>query len=940
MAKIYRQKQVFDRKTFSTRLSALKEQYGPSDIRPALVDLFKEYYQQGFDEVRRRCETGANGKPLAMAQTFLTDEIILQLYTVTTSYIYTEKNRTSGERLSLVAIGGYGRMDMVPYSDVDLLFLLPYKQTPWGERVVEYILYMLWDIGFKVGHAVRTVNESIRLAREDLTIRTSLLESRHICADEELYEEFLTRYDKEVISGHEPEFVEEKLNERDTRHVKLGQARYVVEPNIKEGKGGLRDLQTLYWISKFIYGVHSVGEVVEKGIFSAGDYRQFQKAYNFLTTVRFHLHYVSERAEERISFGVQKILAERLGYADRAGLSGVERFMKHYFLTAKTVGDLTRIYCAYLEDKHKRKPRLRMPRFGLHKRKVGVFPVEGSRISLTTSKDLKDDPVNMIRIFHIAQQQDLDIHPRAMRRIRQNLTLVDRKLQKNVEANRLFMEILTFKDGPGFALRLMNEAGILGKFIPDFGRVVAQMQFDMYHVYTVDEHTIRAIELLSEVERGLLAEDHPLANDIVHKVLSREVLYVAVMLHDIAKGRKGDHSVLGEEVAKKLCPRMGLNAAQTETVAWLVRHHLDMTHVAFKRDLNDPKTISDFAQIIQSPERLRLLLVLTVVDIRAVGPKIWNGWKGQLLRELYYQAEEYLFGGHIETGNKYRIEAAKKDLQEELQDWTDEEFSAYSDRFYDSYWLALNLENQARNARLIALSDRIGEKLTINIHVDEFQSISELTIYAQDHPGLFARMTGAITISGASIQDAKIFTTKDGMALDTFWIQEPDGGIFKDKHKLARLKSTIERTLAGEILPRKELEALRNRPRAIDAFTVEPRVLIDNMASNRYTVVELNGLDRPGFLHMLSQALVDLKLSIGSAHVATFGERAVTVFFICDLFGHKVHNEAKLQKIREKLMEALLAGTKKTAGKKKTVKKTVVKKSTVKKVRKPRESVK
>lgn len=925
MIKVKKYKQIFNSNKFIEKLEHLQENTSPSDVRPAMLDLFKSFYQKGFDEIKQRCEDGEKGEQLVFAQSFLTDEIIIQLYRVTTEFILPVQNHTLSERLSLVAIGGYGRVDMAPYSDVDLLFLLPYKQTPWGEQVVEYMLYMLWDIGLKVGHAVRTVTECIRLSKQDLTIRTSLLESRYICADVELYEDFIERFDSEVISGTGPEFVEEKLAERDARHVKLGEARYVVEPNIKEGKGGLRDLQTLYWISKYIYGVYSVAEVVEKGVFSRSDYRQFQKAYNFLTTVRYHLHYVSDRAEERISFGVQKILAERLGYVSRAGLSDVERFMKHFFLTAKTVGDLTRIYCAYLEDKHKRKPRIRMPNFGLRNRKIGIFPIEGSRISLTTSKDLKDDPVNIIRIFHVAQEHNLDIHPRALRRIRQNLRLINSDMRNDPLANSLFMEILTYEQGPGFILRLMNEAGVLGKFIPDFGRVVAQMQYDMYHVYTVDEHTIRAIELLSELERGLLAEEHPLSNNIIHKVLSREVLYVAVLLHDIAKGRKGDHSVLGEKVAQKLCPRLDLTAAQTETVSWLVRHHLLMTHVSFKRDLNDPKTISDFSKIIQSPERLRLLLILTVVDIRAVGPKIWNGWKGQLLRELYYQAEEYLLGGQVEGSNKYRIKAVQKSLREALTEWTDEEFDSYCKRFYEPYWLALNTENQVRNARMITEADKVDEKLTINIHVDEFQSISELTIYAQDHPGLFARMTGAIAVSGASIQDAKVFTTKDGMALDSFWIQELDGGLFKDTHKLERLRKTIESTLAGELLPRKELAALRERPAKADVFTVEPRVLIDNKASNRYTVIELNGLDRPGFLYMLSQALVDLKLSIGSAHIATFGERAVTVFFICDLFGHKVHNENKLKQIRKKLMEALAAGNKLSPEKKKLEKKKTAK---------------
>jgi len=902
--KLY-EREIFDRDRFSRKISELAENFSGDKLRTPLLELFKQTYQAGCREIERRCEGGESGLTLVSAQSYLTDEIIIHLYDVVINHMYPQRVRTKSEQLCLVAIGGYGRADMAPFSDIDLLFLLPYKQTAWGEQVVEYMLYMMWDMGLKVGHAVRSAGECIRLSKNDLTIKTSLLEARFICAEKSLFDEFLERYDQEVIKGHEPEFVEEKLAERDARHIKLGQARYVVEPNIKEGKGGLRDLQTLYWISKFIYNVHSVAEVVEKGVFSKADYRQFRKAQKFLTTVRCHLHYVSGRAEERITFDVQKTLAQRLGYSDRAGSSGVERFMKHYFLNAKMVGDLTRIYCAYLEDAHKRKPRFRIPRFGLKNRRVEDFPVEGSRISLDHVKQLKENPVNMLRIFQVAQKHSLDIHPKALRLIRQNLALITRSVKKDPEANKIFLEILTFEDGPGFALRHMNEAGVFGRFVPDFGRVVAQMQYDMYHVYTVDEHTIRAIELLSEVERGILAEDHPLANDIIHKVLSRRVLYVAVLLHDIAKGRKGDHSVLGAEVAEKLCPRLGLSADETETVAWLVRHHLLMTMYAFKRDLNDPQTVRDFSKAVQSPERLRLLLVLTVVDIRAVGPKIWNGWKGQLLRDLYFRAEDFLLGGQVDMENSGRIDKVKSELRNALQDWDDAQFKKYSERFYDTYWLAFQQENLVRNAQMINAIEQEEQKLNINIHIDEFQNISEVTIYAQDHPGLFARVTGAIAVSGASIQDARIFTTRDGMVLDTFWIQDMDGGLFRDKHKIERLKKTIEETLAGEILPKEELAKLRSRRHRTDVFTVEPRVLVDNKGSRRFTIIEVNGLDRPGFLYDLSQAFVDLKLSISSAHISTYGERAVPVFFVRDLFGHKVENDRKIAQIKDKLMQVL-----------------------------------
>jgi len=906
MVRIKKHREIFNRKNQADKLEVLKEKYRPDEMRVPLLKLMKQAYDKGFKNIKERADDGETGVNLANAQSFLTDEIVHMLYNIVTGYVYHVPNPTKSERLCLTAFGGYGRQEMAPYSDLDLLFILPYKQTAWSEHVVEYMLYILWDMGLDVGHAVRTVDECIRLCKTDLTIKTSLLEMRYIWGERLLFEELIAKYDKKIIKGHAPEFTEEKLQERDDRHKRLGDSRYVVEPNLKEGKGGLRDIHTLFWIAKFIYKVHKVSEIVEKGVFSDEEYYEFQKAEDFLWVVRFHLHYFAGRPQERITFDVQKALSEKLNYADRPNMSGVERFMKHFFLTAKNIGDLTRIFCAYLEEKHKRKPRLRLANFSFRSKSVDGFPIDGSRLSVKSAKELVKDPVKMIEIFHVAQKYGLDIHPRALRMIRQNLKLIKGHTRNNVRANEIFLDILTFKEGPGFALRLMNEVGVLGRFIPDFGRVVAQMQYDMYHVYTVDEHTIRAIELLSEVERGTLAEEHPLANVIVHKVLSRRVLYLSVFLHDIAKGRKGDHSILGEDVAHKLCPRLGLNSAETETVAWLVRWHLLMTLSAFKRDLSDPKTISDFADQVQSPERLRLLLVLTVVDIRAVGPKVWNGWKGQLLREIYSRSEEYLLGGQVKYETNHHVDRVIEDLRNALEEWPDDKFKAYASRFYSTYWQAVATEDLVRNALMIDMVDKFGDNFTVNIHIDEFQNISELSIYAEDHPGLFSRLTGAIALSGASIQDARIFTTKDGMALDTFRIQNAEGQVFKDKAKLETLEQIIKDTLAGKLKPREVFTRRKVKKRRTDVFKVEPRVLIDNKASNSRTVIEINGRDRIGYLFDLSQVLADLKISISSAHVATYGERAITVFFLRDLFGHKVTNKKKLEAIEKKLMKILL----------------------------------
>jgi [protein-PII] uridylyltransferase len=901
---------IIDRKEIVLRLDEIARTKSGDKLRAALLEILKEAYSHGFDEIKARCMSGGpghvpNGRLIVQAQCFLVDQILRILFDFTVTYVYPATNPTSSERLGLVAVGGYGRGELAPFSDLDLLFLLPYKQTAWSEQVVEYMLYILWDMGLKVGHSTRSVDECIRHAKADMTVRTALLESRYLWGDRPLFDELKARFETEIIKDSGPEFVESKLTERDERHKRMGDSRYVVEPNLKEGKGGLRDLHTLFWIAKYLYRVSSVTELVDKGVLTSDEMKRFLKAEDFLWTVRCHLHYIAGRPEERLTFDVQKELASRLNYTDREKVRGVERFMKHYYLVAKYVGDLTRIFCSHLEEQHKRKPRFRLPRLGLRRRGVDGFIVDGDRLTVEKEAQFLDNPVEMIRLFQVAQKHDYDIHPEALRMINQNLKRIDKTVRVDPLANQLFMEMLTSAKRPDETLKRMNEAGVLGRFIPDFGRVVAQMQHDMYHVYTVDEHTIRAIGILSRIEAGTLAEDHPLANDIIHKIVSKRVLYVAVMLHDIAKGRGGDHSILGEKVAQKLCPRLGMSAAETEMVAWLVRYHLLMSAFAFKRDVNDAKTVSDFVQLVASPERLRLLLVLTVADIRAVGPTIWNAWKGQLLRDLYFKAEEVLTGGHIETGGQRRLDDVHQTLRQGLSDWSDEEFAAYVARFFASYWFAVPLDQQVRNARLVVKADKEGEKLAISTRVNMAQGVTEVTLYTADHPGLFARISGALSLCGANIVDAKIFTTKDGMALDAFWIQDADKSAFSDPAKLERVKKAIRQSLAGEMHLKEQLSHKSALPKRTEVFTVEPLVLIDNRASNSHTVIEVNGRDRTGLLYDLSRALYGLNLSISSAHIATFGERAVDVFYVRDLFGHKVTHPKKLKAIEEQLTEAL-----------------------------------
>jgi [protein-PII] uridylyltransferase len=770
--------------------------------------------------------------------------------------------------------------------------------------MVEHMLYTLWDLGLKVGHATRSVDECLRQAKADMTIRTGLLEARFVWGEQSLFGELRRRFLKEFGASTGPDFVEAKLRERDERHRRMGDSRYVLEPNVKDGKGGLRDLHTLFWLGKYLYGVNNVARLIDEGLFTSAEVDRFAKAQDFLWTVRCHLHYVAERPEERLTFDLQPELARRMGYRDHAGTSGVERFMKHYFLVAKDVGDLTRIFCAALEARHQRRGLLRLAS-GLFSRDVEGFSVRGGRISVSSDNHFAAKPVEMLRLFEVAHRRKLDIHPEALRLITRNLRRIDDKLRQDPEANRLFLDMLTAKEGAEMTLRRLNEAGVFGRFVTDFGRVVAQMQYDMYHVYTTDEHTIRAIGILNQIEQGELFKDHPLATEIIHKVLSREVLYVALLLHDIAKGRGGDHSEIGADIAKKLCPRFGLSAEQTETVSWLVLYHLLMSNVAFKRDLADPKTIQDFVELVKSPERLRLLLCLTVADIRAVGPGRWNNWKATLLRELYYRAEAVMAGGHASESRQDLAGGIVADLRMRLADWPEAQLQKHIERGHAAYWLSYDGETLAQHARFIREAEEAGLPLAIDRRVEADRSVTEITIYTADHPGLFSRIAGALAVSGANIVDAKINTLNNGMALDSFLVQDESGEAFARPDKLAKLSVLIEQTLSGRLRPLAELGKRRPLQTRTRVFMVEPRVLIDNKASSRHTVIEVNGRDRPGLLYALTRALANLSLQVYAAKISTYGEQVVDVFYVKDLFGMKVEHPSKVQAIHEGLIAAL-----------------------------------
>jgi [protein-PII] uridylyltransferase len=901
--------ELIDLPAVKEELDQLRKEFSgrEADMRVEFAQRLKRVLIEGRKRAEELLLEDGSGNACAERLSNQMDAIIQLAYEFATGVLYRSSNPSASERMSVVAVGGYGRGLLAPGSDIDLLFLLPYKQTAWGESAAEAILYALWDMGLKVGHATRSVDECIRQARADMTIRTTVLEARLITGDETLFNELTARFDREIVQGTAADFVAAKLAERDERHKRAGQSRYLVEPNVKDGKGGLRDLHTLFWIAKYVYRVRSLHELVEKGVFTKAEYALFLRCGDFLWSVRCNLHFLTGRAEERLNFDVQNEMAMRLGYTQHPGLREVERFMKHYFLVAKDVGDLTAILCAALEEIHaKVAPRLARAFVRLtrrHPRPIKSAPdfiIDNGRLNVVSEKAFDRDPVNLIRMFHIADREDLDFHPDALRLTRRSLKLIDTDLREDKEANKLFLEILSSRNAPEIVLRKMNETGVLGRFVPEFGHVVAMMQFNLYHHYTVDEHLLRCIGVLSEIERAANPENG-LANELMQTIKNRTILYVSLFLHDIAKGRPEDHSIAGAKIARKLCPRFGLNAAETETVSWLIEYHLTMSTVAQSRDLSDRKTIDDFAAVVQNLERLKLLLILTTADIRAVGPGVWNGWKAQLLRSLYYETEPVVTGGFSEVNRSKRIDFAQAEFRNAMQGWNAADLDAYIARHYPPYWLKVDLARKIADARFIAETEKSGKPLATSVRIDAPRGVTELTILAQDHPRLLSNIAGACAVAGGNIVDAQIFTTTDGLALDTISISREFDRDEDEKRRAARIADGIERALKGEVrLP--DVVARRGKGRNTP-FSLAPEININNAWSDRHSVIEVSGLDRPGLLYDLTNTLSKLNLNIASAHVATFGERAVDVFYVTDLTGGKIRSTQRGAAIKKALSQ-------------------------------------
>ncbi len=898
---------IFDHVQVGADLTeAINAAQSEKEVRAETVRILSAARKNGRTAIANAlCAQPFAARPATHAYSWLTDQIVTLVLEVSTQRLHPLPNPTQGEKLSLIAVGGYGRGEMAPESDVDLLFLTPYKMTPWAESVIESMLYILWDLKLKVGHASRTVKDCVRLAREDYTIRTSLVEYRYIAGDAPLAEHLGEQLWEDLFKNTAGEFIEAKLEERAERHRKQGGQRYVVEPNVKEGKGGLRDLQSLYWISKYIYDVKKASELVELGVFSTEEFETFVTAADFLWAVRCHMHLITKRATDQLTFDLQVEVANAMGYTDHGGRRAVEHFMQAYFRQANRVGELTRIFLTALEATHTKPEPMLLRLFGRRKKAKAPYAIKQNRLTIADEDAFFADKVNMLRIFEEALRTGTLLHPDAMRLIAANLAQIDDDLRQNREARRIFLDLLLKHGNPERALRRMNELGVLDAFIPEFAPIVAMMQFNMYHHYTVDEHTIQCISNLAQIERKELIEELPVASGILERGINRKVLYIALLLHDIGKGQKEDHSILGAQIARKVAPRLGLNKKECETVEWLIRYHLLMSDVAQKRDISEPRTVRGFAKAVKSVERLDLLTVLTVCDIRGVGPGTWNNWKAVLIRNLYKATKSALQNGLEDLNRETREAEAKRALRTALADWPAKDIKTEIARHYGPYWQGMPLASHVTFANLLrGISD---DELRLDLMLDEDRDATRTCFAMVDHPGLFSRMTGALALVGANVVDASSYTSKDGYVTAVFWIQDNDGNPYEES-RLPRLQQMISKTLSGDVVARDALVSKDKIKKRERAFKVPTNITFDNDGSEIYTIIEVESRDRPGLLYDLTRTLANSYVYIASAVIATYGEQVVDTFYVKDMVGLKFYSDTKRATLERKLREAIEQG--------------------------------
>ena len=871
-----------------------------------LKRLTRQYVDHGRRTLFERHRAGADGLEIVSAWSTVMDHLIRHLFTQISAQ-HTSQFPAPNLRFALVAQGGYGRGELNPQSDIDLLFLYGWKVSPFVESVTEKLLYTLWDAGLQVGHATRSIAECVRLAENDMKVRTSLLDARFLCGDYPLYEDFEKRVESRLVKNGVKRFIREKLEENRARHEQFGGSVYLLEPEVKEGEGGLRDIQTARWIARAKLKAKDLDALALNGVVSATDIAALKESQDFLLRVRNELHFSTGKHQDQLTFEHQEKVSSALGFEGEGALRGVEVFMRSYYLHAAQINRLSTLIVHRVTDCDK-------PRFGATYM-FGRTLREGIRLSkghvtVTKPEIVKSSPENLIRIFDDAQKYNCQLTHETRELLRQHLDLIDDDFRRSAEANLPFFNILKWKESVYETLMEMHRAGVLGALIPEFGRLLCMVLHDAYHIYTVDQHSLRLIKEIERLKAGDYAESLPLLTQLAREAEKIELLYLGLMFHDIGKGFGGGHSEIGARMVHSIARRMRLNADDGALVEFLVRHHLLMTHTAFRRDLEDEKTIFDFAKTMGSVNNLKMLYLLTFADVKAVGPEVWNPWKASLLGELYIKALNLLEEAEKGEFERQDIRAALRRVQTRVRrqlskDYDEERVEKFIEAMPERYFLSTPEDDIAEHFEL--MDSFRGKRAELSVQHFPERDCSSVVVCSQDRPGLFASITGVFTALNFDILNARIFTANDGRILDVFRISHhgrPE--VVMAEQKWVKFRAVLDGVLDGKIdiahLVGSFKPSLLFQKRAPKVSTA---INIDNEASDGFTIVEVFTEDRIGVLFTITYSLHRLGLSIHVAKISTNVDQVADVFYVTDHAGGKVIEPEQVETVRKFLHQNL-----------------------------------
>lgn len=862
----------------------------------------REYLDATRELLFAEHQKGASGTSVVEAYTEAMDRMLRALFAAATE-LYAERFSRLEQRCALVAQGGYGRGELNPWSDIDLLFLCERSEGAFLENVAERIMYTLYDTRVQVGNAMRTARECVKLAALDFKVKTALLDARFLCGDRELYDEFAATMEKDVLKRGAERFFKEKMEESDERHAKYGDSVYLLEPEIKEGEGGLRDLHTAMWMAKVRFKTNKLDELVVKGVITERERDEIEAARDFLWRVRNGLHFVTRKHQDQLRFEYQDQLAEMLGFADRDGVRGIEAFMRAYYLAAACVNH----FGEQIVDRCTPEPTPVGRWLGnLRRREIrpGVVIASGM-LTVAGVELLERDPTNFLRLFADARNHQVELASGTRRLLRQHLDLIDDAQRHSPGMARAFLDVLRLRHGVYDTLLEMHRTGVLGAYLPEFGNLLCMVVRDLSHIYTVDQHTLRTILELERLRAGAYKEMVPLLTSVVREVERLDLVYLSLLLHDIGKGHGSHHSERGAKRVPEIAARLHLNEDEAEQVHFLVAAHLEMSGLARSRDIHDERIVVEFAKRVGSADNLKALYVLTFSDMRGVAPKVWNNWHDMLLGELYRRTLDVFERGVFDVeAHAARVRRVQQRVLSRVHPDDVERARAFVADMPDRYFLGTAEENIVEHIELAARLDHSGLVTEVQ-HVPELE-FTEFTVVTADRPGLFAKLSGVLLVHGMDVLGASINTGLSGRVVDIFRIaHEGDPEVAQRPERWNRMRDALERVLLqGEDVEDMVAKA-RLRPVRRWRPQVPTEILVDNEISDHFTILDVNSQDRVGALYAIANVLYHLGLSIYLAKITTNVDHILDVFYVTDEAGRKITDPERIEAIRAAIFAGL-----------------------------------